>query len=428
MIDSLEALQESSERFLCVLCGRPTMLCCSSCRQVFYCSESHQLHHWKTHALECHAEDSSSETEHLLTPLEETVDLEQGPDNSLLANEVVYKQRKLVRSESIASMCDGNSAFAVSRLQAHFTKALAEYDRNRYYDIYDLLADGLLLAKSYMQNDELNIARQLLVTLAGRVAAHSATHNTHPAAAFRNDESKEVRASLTYAQLKQKLSVYCVLSNLLNACGDAATAEKMLVQYCKLVEVHLGLRSLEASNCCFMLGLFYIKRSFLKKALQCFTRASDIRREQLGETHDTVGDCLYNIGLIHRKLGNHFKANASLSKALEIRTINSSESSLQTAQVLEALGVFYMEQKDLKNAFEKLNFCYEIRKSLLKQTQDHAELNRIAEHLQILDDMVEEESNKDHYKRMILSKIRLVDAEAENHSPEKSAGPRHRDS
>lgn len=424
MANLLEKLNETSERFLCVLCGRPTMLCCSSCRQVFYCSESHQLQHWRTHALECEGEESSSESSLMNTPLQQTIELEQDPDNSMLADELVYKVRQAVRQDAIVHMCDGNSSLAVSKLQVHFARVLAEYERNRWYDIYTLLSDGLLLAKAYILTDQHSIARQLLVSLAGRLASHATTHNTNPASTFRNDEGKEARASLTYAQLKQKLSVYSVMSNLLTACGDDVTAERMLIQYCKLVEVHLGLRSLEASNCCFMLGLFYIKRSYLKKALECFKRASEIRQEQFGEMHDTVGDCQYNMGLLHFKLGNAFKANSCLQKALDIRVANSSECSLQTAQTFEALGVLYMHQKDFKSAYDKLSSCYEIRKLLLKQTTDHTELQRVADHLLHLNGLVEQETQKDHFKRLELSKIRLGESMSENHSPEKSAGHR----
>jgi tetratricopeptide (TPR) repeat protein len=352
------------------------------------------------------------------------VDLEEGPDNSMLADEIVYRERQFVRTDSVALLCEGNAGASVSRLRTHFSRVSAEYERNRYYDIYELLTDGLLLAKAYIQNDELNIARQLLVSLAGTLVSHSTTHNFHPAAAFRSDEGKEVRASLSYAQLKRKMSVYSVLGNLLHVCGDAVNAEKMYIQYSKLVEVHLGLRSLEASNVCFMLGLFYISRNLLKKALECFKRARAIRLEHFGETHEVVGDCEYNLGLLYRRLGNRFKAHRSLSRALEIRTANSSESSLQTAQVLEALGVFEMENENFENAYRKLDACCEIRKRLLKQTDDHAEIERVKDYMATLNHHIDVEGQKEQFVRLELSKFKFKEAPSENHSPEKSAGHR----
>ncbi len=33
-------------KFLCVICNEPTLLCCATCRDVFYCTPEHQNLHW----------------------------------------------------------------------------------------------------------------------------------------------------------------------------------------------------------------------------------------------------------------------------------------------------------------------------------------------------------------------------------------------
>jgi len=40
-----------------------------------------------------------------------------------------------------------------------FKKVLSEYERNRHYDIFDLLADGFLMVKGFITAGELEEAR-----------------------------------------------------------------------------------------------------------------------------------------------------------------------------------------------------------------------------------------------------------------------------
>lgn len=36
----------TSQKFQCIICGKPTLCCCAGCKLVFYCSASHQQLHW----------------------------------------------------------------------------------------------------------------------------------------------------------------------------------------------------------------------------------------------------------------------------------------------------------------------------------------------------------------------------------------------
>lgn len=38
--------QAQVKKFLCVICNEPTLLCCATCRDVFYCTPEHQKLHW----------------------------------------------------------------------------------------------------------------------------------------------------------------------------------------------------------------------------------------------------------------------------------------------------------------------------------------------------------------------------------------------
>lgn len=39
-------IESENNKFVCILCNRPTLNCCSECQQVFYCSANHQKQHW----------------------------------------------------------------------------------------------------------------------------------------------------------------------------------------------------------------------------------------------------------------------------------------------------------------------------------------------------------------------------------------------
>ena len=335
-------------------------------------------------------------------------DIESGPENSLLADEEIYKSKFKLRKELVTLISSGKSAQAANKSRIYFNRVLTEYERNRYFDIYDLLSDGIILAKAYITSGELTQARQILLTLVLKMNSHSGSHEVQSVSAFRPDESKGEKGSLSYEDLKTKCSVYSTLGTLFSSCGDNINSEKLYVQYCKLIILHIGPGSLEASNCYFMMGLFYQEQKLLEKSIAAFKKSEDIRIESLGEDHESVSDCEYNLGLLFKKKENWYKANICLQKALTIRIKHSSNSSLPVAQVYEALGSLYILTKDYKSAFDKLNECYAIRKNLLKHCPNHEDLNRISTLLSALYSKVEDESKKEQIKRAEVSMFNPV--------------------
>ena len=390
-------------KFLCAICKKPTLMCCSACKSVFYCSEAHQIQHWDSHQHECVYSEPQSTENSRITPNETQdirPDIESGPENSLTADEEVYRNKYSLRKELLSLICSGKSAHAANRGRIYFNRVLTEYERNRYFDIYDLLTDGILLSKAYITSGELNQARQILLTLVMKMNSHVGSHEVQSVSSFRPDESKGEKGSISYEELKTKCSAYSTLAVMFSSCGDNLNSEKLYVQYCKLVILHMGAGSLEASNCYFMMGLFYQEQKLIEKAIAAFRKSEDIRIEVFGEDHETIGDCQYNIGLLYKRKQNWFKANLCLQKALNIRIKHSSDSSLVVAQVYEALGSLYILMKDFKNAFEKLNLCFNIRKNLLKHCPNHEDLTRVTTMLSALYSKVEEESKKENKKRI----------------------------
>ena len=222
----------------------------------------------------------------------------------MLADEEIYKNKYKLRKELVLLISNGKSAHAANRGRVYFNRALTEYERNRYFDIFDLFTDGILLSKAYITSGEINQARQILLTLVMKMNSHTGSHEVQTVSSFRPDESKGEKGSISYEELKIKCSAYSTLAVLFSSCGDNLNAEKMYVQYCKLVILHIGPGSLETSNCYFMMGLFYQEQKLLEKAIAAFRKSEDIRIEALGDDHECVSDCEYNLGLLYKRKEN----------------------------------------------------------------------------------------------------------------------------
>lgn len=215
---------------------------------------------------------------------------ESNPANSLMIEDDVILDQQKIRLEIVYLLCMDKPIQATNKAKTYFQRVLGVYDQDRTFNIYNLITDGILLVKSYLQSDEPELGRQILLQLVSRIKNHTQTHEFTSESSFRPDEGKTARASISYQHLKKKTSVYSTLAALFCASGDYLNGEKMYVQYVKLIEVHLGSSSLDASNCYFMMGVFYYKQRQFIKSIACFKRALTLRSDNLGEDHETVGD------------------------------------------------------------------------------------------------------------------------------------------
>jgi tetratricopeptide (TPR) repeat protein len=116
--------------------------------------------------------------------------------------------------------------------------------------------------------------------------------------------------------------------------GLLKMTEEVYVIYTQMVEQNYGLLSVEASNCYYLIGLFYLENSYLKKAMACMKKALEIRLNEVAETHSSISDCYYNIGLIYYVLGNRANAQRWVSNALDIRLKNTGQDNLYVAKVI----------------------------------------------------------------------------------------------
>lgn len=123
----------------------------------------------------------------------------------------------------------------------------------------------------------------------------------------------------TFADYKWMLSAYATIAAFYNAIGNQKKCEMVYVKYVQWIEKYFGKESLEASNCYYLVGIYYFENELPQKSLACFIKSLFIRSNELGPSHPSCADCLLNMGILYKKLGVHLKAVRSLEEALQIR-------------------------------------------------------------------------------------------------------------
>ena len=124
-------------------------------------------------------------------------------------------------------------------------------------------------------------------------------------------ERERIRANLlVIKELKRRTTLLATFASLFYNIGQLKKTEEVYVIYIQMIELNYGLVSLETSNCYYLVGIFYLENSYLKKAMACMKKTLDIRMKSLGQNHPAVADCYYNIGLIFYVVGDRPRATS----------------------------------------------------------------------------------------------------------------------
>lgn len=184
-------------------------------------------------------------------------------------------------------------------------------------------------------------------------------------------------------ELKRRTTLLATFASLFYNVGQLKKSEEVYVVYVQMVEQNYGLQSLETSNCYYLVGVFYLENSYLKKAMACLKRALDIRIQHLGPKHAAVADCYYNIGLIFYVIGDRPKATSWILNALTVRLADTGEESLYVAKIYEMLAQIAIDERDLKGGFDKLQKSLQIKSGLFTDPS-HPEIQKTLSQLQDL--------------------------------------------
>ena len=333
-----EILQQDEKKFLCAICKTPTLTCCSLCSEVFYCNEAHQREHWKEHKFQCKGlkQDSINQSSTNSEALQET-------ELSKLKAEK-YKLRKVIAtylSEDKQNLCikpGRKLAFVSARI----------FEKSPQKEIYSFLTDQMLLVKCLSLQDYVTEAREVLLHSKSLLDSHiddkKISHKQIKqlisleklaelsADDTSLDQSKIYQKKIVVRyELKRRTNLISCMANLFFSVGDFISCEQLYAKYIRLIENNVGKATLDASNCYFLVGVFYLHSKQHAKSLSCFRHSCKVREAILGPNHEAIADCWYNIGILYKSLQRYFKAIQYLNKALTIRQKCIGEISLPSA-------------------------------------------------------------------------------------------------
>lgn len=86
--------------------------------------------------------------------------------------------------------------------------------------------------------------------------------------------------SIVLRELRRRTMILTSFAALSNSVYHFVLTERAYILYIKVIEANHGVNSLEASNCYFLIGSFYLENNYLKKAMACFRKCLDIRVRQ----------------------------------------------------------------------------------------------------------------------------------------------------
>lgn len=96
--------------------------------------------------------------------------------------------------------------------------------------------------------------------------------------------------------------------------------------YLNHIEFTFGADSLEASNCYFMMGTYYMEQHQYNRAVACFVRTADIRGPK-------GGDCFYNLAVIYEMRGKLDVAVKMYELAIKLYEEEQGDSSMEVAKI-----------------------------------------------------------------------------------------------
>eukprot|EP00347_Sterkiella_histriomuscorum_P018564 403345037 len=292
-------------------------------------------------------------------------------------------------------------------------------------DIYGLVSEGLLLAKckilrsdvskveellneceyylSEMKVSIKDIKKQIQEAKKEKADNKSVAGDDRSSAYTKKQSAPRNRLGNsnipTFADYKWMLSAYATIAAFYNAIGNQVRCELAYVKYVQWIEKFFGKDSLEASNCYFLVALYYFEQEQYHKSLACFIKALYSRSRELGgENHPACADCYLNMAILYKKLQVPIKALSAFEHALQIKRECIGTQSLPVAKILEELGKYHLERSNYKQSYQAFQECYEIRKKILRKP-DHEDVQKISCLLLYLSKNIEKEIKEREAKK-----------------------------
>jgi len=242
-----------------------------------------------------------------------------------------------------------------------------------FNDLFDLIQDFLMYVKCLLcLKEDIDIVKEVLSFLSNKVLKDMKVNYTAIRGNFKNNAKTEVTSMI---EVRKLLKVYPIMAGMYKMLEYDIESERMYIKYCEIVEKVFGVESVQVGWCYYFLGVYYYEERKYRKSLVSMQKSLNVKRKL--NKRNECGDCLYNIGLILKKLNNKPEAKETLEQALENRKKMGGEYSLLYTDVLEQLGKLALEDNEYDKAYSILQKCYEIRKRIIKDHK-HIAITRIS--------------------------------------------------
>ena len=417
-------------RFQCFVCQKPAITQCSKCEEFYYCGVQHQKLDYENHEGICNRlylqkkhVDHIDQKPNLNRIRSLDQDINDGFNIEEIAlradvqeymesiplegykvfienlEEFLVKLRQKKRTECILNL--GRENFSISLLSlkelVNVSRNLFSLNKEKYF--YSYIIDNLQMAKLYIKQNKVQFAYELLLmcfsifnsflneskykVFLGDVSANvdiaevneiqiefQQVLNENFTDTKKTDalvDQYKIRANLIMLrELKRRSALLSCLGSLFFNVGDFKHAESCYILYTKLIEMNFGADSLEASNCYFLVGVFYLENRYLKRSIACFMKSKDVRTQNLGYDHLSVSDCHFNIAFILTLTNDLIEAKKVCETTLELRIRSLGENHITIPKCIELLGIINYKEGNLSLAKENLKHAIEMKKSFYK--------------------------------------------------------------
>lgn len=117
--------------------------------------------------------------------------------------------------------------------------------------LLNYLADGLLYIRALIKSDKIDNAREFLLKFLNVFLKYFNENDVIPL------EAKNLDSIKKKAILKKYTNFIATFASLFSAIGDFKNSEILYIKYIKIIEINLGNMTVDASNCYFLIALFY---------------------------------------------------------------------------------------------------------------------------------------------------------------------------
>lgn len=331
----------------CVVCGGPTVLCCSGCEDVFYCSISCQQKDWATHRLACHRHSDQVAQKALSSAvvLPETKEIPAFKQEIVLAGREhaikgAEEKREQLRAAAVAASRDRRYMDVLdSAMQAYQMGSAESRRRTAGEPDVDLnqLVELLLLARATHVAGEHASGLKYLDHLAKMVDSLTGADGNLP-----------IFHPCSAATLLLCTAELCLLFGQQERATDYSRA------YLAMARLAHGEGSPAAGDAYGFHAALLTRRGSLEEALHHTMMMLQVRQRCGSEK--SVADAHWNIGVLLRELHQYTSALESLESSREIYSrcsgegLETSQTEIAMASVLQILGEHHKAVQSLRCA------------------------------------------------------------------------------